>query len=164
MSTGQKKRQEAVAGNAGSEASPMKFFEAMHAYQQTAALKAAIELELFTEIGAGTGTVSDIAQRISAPERGVRAICDFLVIRGFLHKNLDKPDALYTLTPDSAMFLSKKSPAYLGSATIFLANEFVTEPFRDLSALVRAGGPVRSNPGVDQELPIWADFARGMAP
>ena len=164
MNTAQKKHQEAEQGNAQSQLSPMKFFEAMHAYQQTAALKAAIELELFTAIGEGMGTVSDIAQRIGAPERGVRAICDFLVIRGFLHKSLDKPAARYTLTPDSAMFLSKKSPAYLGSATIFLANEFVTEPFRDLTAVVRAGGPVRSNPGVDQELPMWADFARGMAP
>jgi len=144
--------------------SPVRFFETMHAYQQTAALKAAIELELFTEIEAGTGTVADVAQRITAPERGVRAICDFLVICGFLHKKLGKPDARYTLTPDSAMFLSKKSAAYLGSATIFLANESVTEPFRDLAAVVRAGGPVKSNPGVDQELPMWADFARGMAP
>jgi predicted carbohydrate-binding protein with CBM5 and CBM33 domain len=49
--------------------SPVKFFETMHAYQQTAALKAAIELELFTEIEAGTGTVADVAHRISAPER-----------------------------------------------------------------------------------------------
>jgi ubiquinone/menaquinone biosynthesis C-methylase UbiE len=164
VTTAQKERQTAVEGNLGAQLSPMRFFEAMHAYQQTAALKAAIELELFTAIGEGAETVSDLAQRIVAPERGVRALCDFLVIRGFLNKSLGRPAAKYTLTPDSAMFLSKKSPAYLGSATVFLANEFVTDSFRNLTAVVRAGGPVRSNPEVDQELPIWADFARGMAP
>jgi ubiquinone/menaquinone biosynthesis C-methylase UbiE len=164
VSTAQKKQQTAVEGNSGAQLSPMKFFDAMHAYQQTAALKTAIELELFTAIGEGMETVTELAQRIAAPERGVRAICDFLVIRGFLNKSMDKPDARYTLTPDSATFLNKKSSAYLGSATIFLANEFVTDSFRDLTAVVRAGGPVTANPEVDQELPIWADFARGMAP
>jgi hypothetical protein len=41
--------------------SPDKFFETITAYQHTAALKAAVELDLFTAIGDGQNTVSSLA-------------------------------------------------------------------------------------------------------
>src|SRR5215468_7472789 len=86
---------------------PIRFFQTLHAYQQTAALKAAIDLDLFTTIGEGLATVPQIAQRTKAAERGVRVLCDFLAVLGFL----DKKDSRYSLSPDSAMFLDKKSQA-----------------------------------------------------
>jgi 2-polyprenyl-3-methyl-5-hydroxy-6-metoxy-1,4-benzoquinol methylase len=141
--------------------SPTKFFETMHMYQRTAALKAAIELDLFTAVGDGLKTVPELAERINAPERGIRALCDFLVIMGFLTKTENR----YGLTADSAVFLDKKSPAYLGSATKFLGSPLVTESFKDLAALVRSGGPETGQNGIlAAEHPIWVDFARGMAP
>ena len=144
--------------------SPNLFFETMHAYQRTAALKTAIELDLFTAIGETTGTVPELAQRISAPERGVRALCDFLVVAGFLSKYLDDPEAHYSLTPDSAMFLDKRSSRYIGSATTFMGSATWIDRFRELTAIIRAGGPLPGQTRVDEDNPIWIDFARYMAP
>jgi hypothetical protein len=65
------------------QVSPTLFFESMNAYQRSAALKAAIDLDLFTAIGEGIETVPELAQRCDAAERGMRILCDYLVIGGF---------------------------------------------------------------------------------
>jgi 2-polyprenyl-3-methyl-5-hydroxy-6-metoxy-1,4-benzoquinol methylase len=140
--------------------SPEKFFETMHAYQRTAALKAAIELDLFTAIGEGLKTVPELAKRASASERGIRALCDYMTILGFL----TKVEGRYGLTADSAVFLDKKSPAYVGSATQFMASPPVTDGFRDLAAVVRSGRPLSNEALTKDEHPAWVDFARSMAP
>ena len=43
--------------------SPQLFFDTMTAYQRTEALKAAIELDVFTAIGEGNQTAAVLAQR-----------------------------------------------------------------------------------------------------
>jgi len=40
---------------------PMRIFQTINAFQQTAAMKAAIELEIFTAIGEGQTTAAEIA-------------------------------------------------------------------------------------------------------
>src|ERR1700690_2578753 len=96
--------------------SPQRFFDSINAYQQTDAIKAAIELEIFTAIAEGNSTAATIAKRCKATERGVRILCDFLTIHNFLTKN----GAEYSLTPESALFLNRNSPAYMGGAIEFL--------------------------------------------
>src|ERR1700710_68382 len=90
--------------------SPDLFFDTVQAYQRTAALRAAIDLDLFSVIGGGGQTVAAIAAQCNAAERGTRILCDYMTIVGFLTKAGDS----YQLTPDSALFLTKRSPAYLG--------------------------------------------------
>jgi ubiquinone/menaquinone biosynthesis C-methylase UbiE len=71
----------------------------------------------------------------------------------------------YILTPDSAMFLDKRSPAYLGGATEFMLSPILTDGFKRFADMVRKGGTVASEEGtVAPEHPIWVDFARAMAP
>lgn len=141
--------------------SPALFFETINAYQRTQCLKGAIELELFTAIAEGAHTAAAIAQRCSASERGTRILCDFLVVNGFLTKD----DNSYDLTIDSATFLNRHSPAYLGGAVRFISSPELTDSFNDVAAIVRKGGTVTGEEGtVSTENPIWIDFARGMAP
>jgi ubiquinone/menaquinone biosynthesis C-methylase UbiE len=141
--------------------SPQLFFQTINAYQRTEGLKAAIELEAFTAIGEGNATAPEIAKRCGASERGTRMLCDFLCIMGFLHKDGSR----YSLTPDSAMFLDKRSPAYLGSAIEFISSPMLTEPFRNFTELVRKGGTTMADGGaIAPENPIWVKFARAMAP
>jgi ubiquinone/menaquinone biosynthesis C-methylase UbiE len=124
-------------------------------------LKAAIELEIFTAIGEGNATAAEIAKRCAASERGTRILCDFLCIMGFLTKVGNR----YSLTPDSAMFLDKRSPAYLGGATEFIASPMLTEPFKNFADAVRKGGTTSTEGGtVSHDNPIWVKFARAMAP
>lgn len=140
---------------------PGLIFEAMNRYQHTMALKGAIELEIFTHIGDGAASAAEIAKRAKASERGTRILCDYLTIIGFLTKQ----DGAYGLTPDSAMFLNKKSPAYMGTAANFLTNDTMLESFRDIAGMVRKGGTLLGGDGtVETENPIWVEFARSMVP
>jgi hypothetical protein len=86
-------------------------FDTLFAYQRSAALKTAIDLEVFTAIDEGVNTAVGIANRCGASERGTRILCDYLCIQGLLAKS----DTGYQLSPESAAFLSKRSPAYLGT-------------------------------------------------
>jgi 2-polyprenyl-3-methyl-5-hydroxy-6-metoxy-1,4-benzoquinol methylase len=141
--------------------SPALFFETINAYQRTQCLKGAIELELFTAIGEGAHTTADIARRCSASERGIRILCDFMVVNGFLTKD----DNSYDLTLDSATFLNRHSPAYLGGAVRFISSPELTDSFDDVAAIVRKGGTVTGEEGtVSPENPVWIEFARSMAP
>src|ERR1700704_1784012 len=81
--------------------SPVLFFDTLAAYQDTAALKAALELELFTAIGQTGATAAELATKCHAAERGIRILSDYLVVLGFLEKRGE----CYSLTRDSATFL-----------------------------------------------------------
>lgn len=140
---------------------PGLIFDAFNAYLTTNALTGAIELDLFTAIGEGNQTASDIAKRVQANERGVRILCDFLTCAGFLLKDSD----LYLLTADSALFLDRRSPACMASMSKFLAGPSLRRHFDDVAAVVRKGGTVASAHGtVEDNNPIWVDFARSMTP
>ncbi|HEY7337396.1 MAG TPA: class I SAM-dependent methyltransferase [Bryobacteraceae bacterium] len=139
--------------------SPFTIFEALDAYQISLVLKGAIELDAFTHIADGATSVPEIARRIGASERGIRILCDFLAVRGFL----TKADGHYGLTPESAAFLNKRSPAYLGSTAFFLAHDFHMNHFRDIAAVVRKGGSIDTG-NMAPDDPIWVEFARDMAP
>ena len=140
--------------------SPALFFDTANAYQRSAALKAAVELDLFSVMGEGR-SAAEIAKSCHASERGVRILCDYLVISGFAVKDGER----YRNTPESQMFLSKSSPAYLGGALQFLHAPGLTDGFRDVAACVRRGGTVLEGSGtVDEDDPVWVDFAQGMMP
>jgi ubiquinone/menaquinone biosynthesis C-methylase UbiE len=139
---------------------PERFFNLMNAHQQTEALKAAVDLEVFTAIAEGNTTAAAIANRCKAAERGVRTLCDFLTIHGLLTKN----GTQYGLAPDTAVFLNKKSPAYIGGATEFLLNPHLREAFGKLTEAVRRGGTAMGEGSTVAENPDWVTFARAMMP
>ena len=139
--------------------SPMLFFETINAYQRTNALKAAIELELFTAVGEGATTPEAIALRCQASVRGIRILADYLAVLGFITRN----NGHYALTQDSAVFLDRRSPAYVGGAIGFLTDGRLLERFERLTDCVRKGGTVAPDGGTNEaENPIWLEFARYM--
>jgi len=143
----------------GKQPTPAVLFDALNAYQRTQAIKTAIELELFTAIGAGNTKAKDIGARCEASERGTRILCDFLTIAGFLTKQGND----YGLTPDSATFLDKRSPAYMGTVSQFILSPHIKSNFDRLTETVRAGGCV-SDSALEPDHPMWVEFARAMAP
>jgi ubiquinone/menaquinone biosynthesis C-methylase UbiE len=150
-----------MSSPAAKQPSPQLFFQTINAHQQTEALKAAIELEVFTAIGEGNTTPAEIAKRCGASEKGARVLCDFITIMGMLTKENDT----YALTLDSSVFLDKRSPAYLGGATEFLCSPMLTDGSKDIAGAVRRGGTTMKNEGtVGPDNPVWVKFARGMAP
>ena len=149
-----------MASTPESSPSPALFFRTVNAYQETEALRTAIHLNLFTAIDEGNRHAASIAARCQASARGVRILCDYLTIIGFLTKE----NGAWGLTADSARFLSRKSPSYIGSAIDFLDAPMLMEPFMHLTQAVRQGGTVLPPGGtMAPDHPVWLDFARGMA-
>ena len=140
--------------------SPELFFETAFAHQRTAALKAAIDLDVFTALNDGARTARAVADDRGMPERGIRILCDYLTVLGFLTKRGDT----YELTPDSAAFLSKRSPAYLGGTLGFLNLPTMLEKFGRLTETIRRGFVPQEESSVAEANPIWVDFARSMMP
>lgn len=146
---------------AGDAPNPGLVFEMLQAHQRTAALKAAIDLDVFRAIGEGPGDVATIARKCSSSERGMRILCDFLTINGVLNKR----DGIYTHSPTSALFLDPRSPASLASIATFLSNPAQHEPYQRLAEIVRTGRTSLPGDGtVEPENPVWVEFAETMAP
>jgi len=139
---------------------PERFFNAVNAYEQTEAMKAALELEIFTAIAEGNNTAATIAKHCQAAERGVRTLCDFLTIHGFLTKE----GVQYALAPDSALFLNQRSPAYIGGALEFLLTPRLREAHARLTEAVRRGGSALGEGTLVPENPDWVKFAQAMMP
>jgi len=136
-------------------------FDTLFAYQRSAALKSAIELGLFTAIDEGARTSSALAKRCGASERGTRILCDYLCTIGLLTKAV----GAYLLTPETAAFLSQRSPAYLGTTARFLLRPELKGNFEKLTEAVRHGGVAPGgDDNVSEENPIWVEFARSMMP
>jgi len=140
---------------------PALIFDTLLAYQRSAALRAAIELDLFRAIGEGSTDVKSLASRCKASERGIRILCDYLAIIGLLQKE----NGQYRHTPTSATFLDPASPACLAAASQFLGNSTMSEPCLRLAEIVRKGTTVLPGDGsVAPENPIWVEFAHSMVP
>src|ERR1039457_1795110 len=140
---------------------PGLVFEMVNAHQRTAALKAAIELDVFRAVGEGPGDVASIARHCAASERGTRILCDYLVINGILAKE----DGHYKHTPSSAAFLDPRSPACMASVAQFMSDLTVQSAYSDLASVVRNGRTALPGSGtVEPENPLWVVFAEKMAP
>ncbi len=141
--------------------SPEHIFNTLNAFEQSAALKAAIDLDIFTAIADGANTAVLLAAKTSAAERGVRILCDYLTIHEFLTKNAGR----YALTQESAIFLNRRSPAYMGTLADFLASEASKKQFSALTETVRKGGTtVAQGDNTKPNDELWVNFARTMAP
>jgi len=136
-------------------------FDTLQAYQRSIALRAGIDLDLFTAIAEGNHSLSAIAKRIKASEKGTRVLCDYLTMTGFLLKQSGQ----YSLTPDSAAFRNRQSPAYMGTMANFLMSPTIAGMFEDITGVIRHGGALPSEDGVlEPDHAIWVEFARSMAP
>ncbi|BCP52524.1 hypothetical protein K32_11410 [Kaistia sp. 32K] len=143
-----------------SEINPGPVIDAVLGYRDTAAMKAAISLDLFTLLGEAPATAATLAARTSASQRGLRILCDYLAVRGIVEKRGDR----YQLSPTSAVFLDKRSPGYMGSIVDFLASpEMVALWLDDPVAYVRQGGSL-GLANMSPENPIWIKFAEAMVP
>ncbi len=139
----------------------MLVFDTIQAHMRTEALKAAIELKLFTAVAGGATTPEALARRCSASAKGMRVLADYLTVQGLLTKT----GTSYALTPDTSMFLVEGSPAYMGGMVNFLLHPTMRAASADIAGAVRKGGTLMPDQGtVSTENPLWEDFARGMMP
>ena len=142
-------------------ANPGLVFETLLAYQRTAALRAAIEIDLFGALGDGPATSADLAERCRVSERGARILADYLTTIGII----EKEHGTYRHSPTSATFLDPRSPAALGSTVRLLGHPDMLQPWGQLTEIVRSGRTVLPGEGsVEPDNPVWVEFARSMVP
>ncbi len=138
---------------------PEPFWETITAFQRSAAMKSAVELEIFTKIGEGNKTTQTVANACNASERGIRILCDVMTVMGFLTKE----NGEYGLTDESSAFLDKNSAMYLGGSVDFILSPIQKSGFEDLTnAVIQGGSTVKEDGSLDPESPMWVKFARGM--
>ena len=132
---------------------PERILSTLQAYRDAAALDTAIQLELFTRIAHGADTPGKIATELAVPVRGIRVLCNYLAAAGLLVKDGEQ----LQLAEDSAIYLDKVSPSYIGHAAGVLYSGPMRRWFDRLSEFVRGETRPQSSAADD-----WFDLARGM--
>lgn len=139
--------------------SPERIFTLLHGFHQTAVLQTALELDLFTHVGAGAHAVDQLAALTHAAPRGLHILCNALVVFGLL----EKAGPQYRLAPEAAAFLDRNSPAYVGGVTSFLLGPVTRDKMAHLTDAVRRGGDLPETPSMEPDSAYWVEFARSMA-
>jgi hypothetical protein len=143
-----------------SEPNPGLVWDTLNAHQRTAALRAAVELNVFGALSAGHKTAAAIAQHCGVPERGIRILCDSLTISGLIAKSEDG----YTHTPTSAVFLAPDSPASMAPTVPFILSAKILRASELLTETIRRGHTALEEPLAGEEVTEWVTFAQSMHP
>ena len=131
------------------------------AFFESKTLLSAVELGVFTELASQTDTAEGLGKRLELHERGHRDFFDGLVALGFLERNGDGPDAVYSNAPDSAVFLDRNQPTYIGGI-LEMANARLYRFWADLTEALRTGAPQNEIKSSGQAMfdELYADPAR----
>ena len=94
--------------------SPALIMEVGMAFWQAKVLLSAVELGLFTELGANSMTGPALQGALRLHARANPDFFDALVALGFLDRDGNGPEARYRNTEESALFLDRNSPQFMG--------------------------------------------------
>jgi cyclopropane fatty-acyl-phospholipid synthase-like methyltransferase len=144
------------------EVLPTKIFCALHSFERTEALRAAVELDVFTAISDQGSSADEIAARCKTSPRGMRVLCDHLCLTGLLQKRVGR----YWLTEEAALYLDRRSDRFIADAAIQVyAGGVLAEGYRNLAQALRIGGTALPRAGtLAPDHPYWSQFARALAP
>lgn len=104
------------------------------------ALLSGVELGLFTTIGAGALSGSEIAEQLSLRSRAVYDFLDGLVALGLLERDGTGESGRYRNTPETAAFLDAGSPGYVGGI-LEMANARLYPFWGGLTEALQTGSP-----------------------
>ncbi len=110
------------------------------AFWASKVLLTAVEVDLFTTLGDGQQTAAQLGKALGLHPRGTFDFFDALVALKFLDRDGDGPEGKYKNTPETAFFLSKKSPAYIGGLTEML-NSRLFGFWNHLGTALKTGKP-----------------------
>lgn len=108
------------------------------AHRASTALYAAAELGVFTALGGGPKTATEVASAIGVPEaEPLRLVMEMCVTSALLHRDGDR----YANTATTDFFLVRGKPAYIGAGLAYAADLYPA--WGTLTALVRSGKATR---------------------
>jgi hypothetical protein len=103
-------------------------------------LLSAVELELFTELSDDSMTAEAVRQKLGLHPRGVHDFLDALVALGFLERDGEGSEGRYRNTTETAAFLNKRSPTYIGGI-LEMSNARLYGFWGDLTEALKTGKP-----------------------
>ena len=119
---------------------PGKILEVGFSFFGSRVLLAAVEMEVFTALGSQKLTGRQLGQKLKLHERGIWDFFDTLVSMGFLEREGNGPDARYSNTEETAQFLDKAKPQYIGGI-LEMASQRLYKFWHDLPEALRTGKP-----------------------
>lgn len=119
---------------------PSHIMQTATAFWASKVLLTAVELDLFTTLGDGKFSASQLGEKLGLHPRGTYDFFDALVALKFLDREGDGPEGKYKSTPQTAAFLNKKSPTYIGGLPEML-NARLFGFWNDLGAALKTGKP-----------------------
>jgi hypothetical protein len=124
-------------------------------------LLAAVKLRLFTLLGEEALTASQIQRGLGLHEKYLYDFLDALTSLGFLERKGTGQAALYANTEDTAFFLDKNKPAYIGGF-LEMANDREYRFWADLEEGLKTGKPQNEikTTGKESFEAIYADQER----
>ena len=125
---------------AAAELNPQKILETGAAFWPSKVLLTAVELDVFTTLGARALTGPELRRVLGLHPRGVYDFLDTLVALGFLDRIGDGPSGRYRNTPNTATFLDKNQPTYIGGMLEML-NARLFGFWNDLGTALKTGQP-----------------------
>jgi SAM-dependent methyltransferase len=120
--------------------SPARILEVGMAFWPAKVLLSAIELGLFTELGANSMTGRELQGALRLHPRANPDFFDTLLALRFLERDGDGPEARYRNTEETALFLDRHSPQFMGGF-LEMANARLYRFWGDLTDGLRTGSP-----------------------
>lgn len=135
---------------------PAELLQLSGGYWSTCALHAAVKLDVFTHLTAGSLSAAEISTLTGSDERGTAMLCNALTAMELLQKTGDN----YCAVPFSSEYLSRKSVKYLGH--IIMHHHHLMAGWSRLDEAVKSGGAIlaSSSHGVDET--VRESFLMGM--
>lgn len=103
-------------------------------------LLTAVEFGVFTRLGEGSMTGRELEKALELHPRATWDFLDTLVALKFLDRDGDGEQANYKNTPETALFLDKNRPQYIGGV-LEMFNARLFRYWNDLGAALRTGKP-----------------------
>jgi hypothetical protein len=119
---------------------PSHIMQTATAFWASKVLLTAVELDLFTTLGEGKLSASQLGEKLGLHPRGTYDFFDSLVALKFLDREGDGPEGKYKSTPQTAAFLNKKSPTYIGGLPEML-NARLFGFWNNLGTALKTGQP-----------------------
>jgi 2-polyprenyl-3-methyl-5-hydroxy-6-metoxy-1,4-benzoquinol methylase len=101
-------------------------------------LLTAVTFGLFTKLGQQRLTGAQLGKELGLHPRGIADFLDVLVAMKFLERAGDGPDAKYFNTPETALYLDRNSPRYIGGILEML-NARLFKYWHDLPEALQTG-------------------------
>jgi hypothetical protein len=119
-------------------ADPSHILQVGMGFWASKALLSAVELGVFTTLGKRSMTGAELARSLGLHARAIPDFPDALVALRVLDREGEGPEARYSNTAETALFLDKQSPAYLGGF-LEMCNARLYRFWGDLTEGLRTG-------------------------